>query len=464
LALLLTLWGFGFYRYLLPEGAGGVVLGSRLDWRVLAFAVAVSVAAGVLFGLAPAWQMSRPDLIAPLKNQDPGGDFGSTRIRNVLVAAQFALAIVLLISAGLFVKGLRRAQTLDPGFETERMVIFETELSIYGYSMQRTAKFIQEFREQVAQIPGVVSVSASRFPPLSGSRSITGISPVGEDLSGGSQIEVGMNNVGPGYFDAIGVPIVAGRDFTPKDSILSARVAIINETLARHFGGSQAAVGKTVSGGPGETAEIVGVVKDSKYWSFGEHDVNFGFLPLAQVPGRELAFCIRTSGDAEAMLAPITQKIQSLDDSLALSTLRTVQQHTYRSLLPARISATLFSILEGLALTLAIIGVYGVVSYSITRRQLEIGVRMALGSQPRDLILLLMRRGLRLVAIGAAVGIAAALAVTRFLAPLLSGASPTDWQVYVFVPLLLLAVASFAIFWPARKATRVDPNVVLRYE
>ena len=464
LALLMTLWAFELYKVLLPRGSTGVVLGSSLDYRVLGFTLLASVVAGILFGLAPAWQMSRPDLIAPLKSQDPGGDFGSARVRNVLVAAQFALAVVLLISAGLFVKGLRRAQTLDPGFETERMVIFDTDLSIYGYSMQRSQEFIQNFLKRVGELPGVESVSVSRFPPLSRSRSNTGMTPIGEDLTAGASILVGVNWAAPGYFDTVGIPFVAGRDFAATDTFLSKRVVIVNESLARHFGGSKEAIGKMASSGPGESAEIVGVVKDSKYWSFGEEDVDFAYLSLVQSPTRELAFCIRTNSNSDAMLKPVATEISSLNNDLALSTLRTVQEHTRQSLAPARLSAILFGILGGLALLLAVIGVYGVVSYSVTRRQLEIGVRMALGGQPRDLIGLLVRRGLRLVAIGAAVGICAAFGVTRFLAPLLSGGSPTDWQVFLFVPLVLLAVAWLAIYLPARKATRVDPMVVLRYE
>jgi predicted permease len=462
-ALLLSLWAFEMHRWLVPAGAS-VVLGSSVDGRVLAFTLAASVLAGLLFGTAPAWQMSRPDLIAPLKSQESGGDYGSARVRNVLVAAQFALAVVLLISAGLFVRGLRRAQTLDPGFETNRMAIFETDLSIYGYSMERTRKFIEEFKQRVGRLPGVESVSVSRFPPLSGSRSITGATPVADDLTSGENVEVGVNLAGPGYFSTVSIPLVAGRDFNDRDTLLSRRVTIINESLARHFGSGKAAIGKQMSQGPGATAEIVGVVKDSKYWTFGEENVAFDYMPLAQSPTRELAFCIRTKGDPAEQIGAIGKQIRDLNPDLVITTLRTVQEHAYNRLLPARITAWLFAALGLLALLLSVIGVYGVVSYSVARRKLEIGVRMALGGQPRDLVTLLVRRGLRLVVIGGAVGIAAALAVTRFLAPLLSGSSPVDPQVFIGVPLVLLAVAALAIYLPARKATRVDPMVVLRYE
>jgi predicted permease len=464
LALVLSLWAFQSFQLLLPEGSIGVVLGASLDYRVLGFTLLASLTAGILFGLAPAWQMSRPDLIAPLKSQESGGDYGSARVRNVLVAAQFALAVVLLISAGLFVKGLYRARTLDPGFETQRMAIFETELSIYGYSMERTRKFIDEFIARVGALPGVESVCASRFPALSFSSSETEATPIRDDLSSGERMRVGVNLIGPNYFKTVGIPLAAGREFTPDDNRNSKRVVIINETLARAYGSPQAAVGKLISGGPGESAEIVGVVKDSKYWSLGEENVAFAYMALAQSPSRELAFSVRTAGDAEMMLKPIADEIRAINGDLALSTLRTIQEQTRQSLAAARASAILFMVLGGLALLLAVIGVYGVVAYSVARRQLEIGVRMALGSQPGQLVLLLVRRGLRLVAIGAAVGIAAAIAVTRFLAPLLGGLSPTDVQVFIAVPLVLLAVAFLAIYVPARKATRVDPMVVLRYE
>jgi macrolide transport system ATP-binding/permease protein len=465
-ALLLALWAFELYKVLLPaEWLSGIVLGSSLDYRVFAFTLLASLAAGILFGLAPAWQMSRPDLIAPLKSQDPGGDYGSARVRNVLVAAQFALAVVLLISAGLFVSGLMRAQTLDPGFEREHMLVFETQLNLYGLSVQKSIQFVDDFVNRVGDLKGVEHVSVSRFPPLSfhgGSR--TGITPIGDDLTSGTSIPVGQNNVAPGYFKTIGIPLLAGRDFTAADTSKTRPVTIINETLARHFGGNQAAIGKLVTGGGKESPEIVGVVADSKYWSLGEKDVDFVYWSLVQQPSRELTFCIRTAGSPEPLADKVAEQIRAINPDVALSTLRTIRGHTYNSLQPARLSAILFLAFGGLALLLAVIGVYGVVAYSVTRRKLEIGVRMALGSQPRDLVALLVRRGLRLVAIGALVGIVAALSVTRFLTPLLSGESPTDWKVFLGVPVLLMAVAWLAIYLPARKATRVDPMVVLRYE
>ncbi len=465
LALIMSLWAFEAIRYLIPASARDmVILSSSLDYRLLGFTLLVSLVAGVLFGIAPAWQMSRPDLLTPLKSQEAGGDYGSARLRNILVAAQFSMAVVLLICAGLFVKGLRRAQVLDPGFETKRMVLFDTELSLYGYSSEQSLKFVKDFRERVAKVPGVVSVSASRFPPLAESSSNTMASPINEDLSTGKPIDVSMNWIAPGYFDTTGIELVAGRDFTADDKRGAKAVIIVNETLAEHFGGGEKALGRLIGSVSGESAEIIGVAKDSKYRSLGEEGVAFAYIPIEQSPSRELAFCMRLEGDAAPMIAPISDEIRALNPDLALSRVRTMQEQTRSMLWPARLSAVLFMVFGALALLLAVVGIYGVVSYSVARRQLEIGVRMALGGQPRDLVVLLVKRGLRLVVVGAALGIGVAFAVTRFLAPLLSGLNPADAQVFVGVPLLLLAVAGIAIYLPARKATRVDPMVVLRYE
>jgi len=464
-ALILSLWAFEGIRYLIPANVRDqVIFGSSLDYRMLAFTLMVSMLAGVLFGITPAWQMSKPDLLAPLKSQEAGGDYGSARLRNILVTAQFAMAIVLLICAGLFVKGLRRAQALDPGFEAKNMVIFDTELNLYGYSTEQSLRFVNEFRDRMAKVPGVIAVSASRFPPLSNANSNSRATPINEDLSTGVSFEVSMNWLAPGYLEATGIPLIAGRDFTPEDKRGAKAVIIVNETMAKYFGGTEKAVGRLVSGFAGESAEIVGVARDSKYNSLGEEGVVFAYIPLEQQPTRELAFCMRTEGDAAAMIAPISAEIRAMNPDLAISAVRTMQQQTQRLLWPARVTAILFTVLGGLALVLAVVGIYGVVSYSVARRQLEIGVRMALGGQPRDLVVLLVKRGLRLVAIGAALGIGIAFAVTTFLAPLLSGLSPQDPQVFVLVPALLLAVAGTAIYLPARKATRVDPMVVLRYE
>jgi putative ABC transport system permease protein len=258
--------------------------------------------------------------------------------------------------------------------------------------------------------------------------------------------------------------MVAGRDFTPRDVRESPAVIVVNETMARRFGGNQEAIGKLLSLGPGNALTIVGVVRDSKYWSLGESDESFAYFPWMQAPTHELTFCMRTSGDATAMLESLANEIRAIDRDLALSGLQSMGQLAQRTLWPARIAAILFAALGCLALVLAVCGVYGVVSYSMTRRRLEIGVRTALGGDPRQIVWYLVRRGLRVVIAGALVGVGMALWLTRYLSGYLSGASPTDLTVYLVVPVALVAVAGAAIYVPARKAAGVDPMVVLRYE
>jgi putative ABC transport system permease protein len=464
-ALLLTLWAFDLYRFFLPERtAEYIALGSCLDYKLLTFTLFVSVLTGILFGLAPALQISRPDLIAALKNQDGSGDHRGTRLRNVFVVAQFSMAILLSICAGLFVKGLRHASTLDPGFESQRMVIFETDLSLYGYSTEAAAAFTRQLIERLTKVEGVTAVSVSRFPPLSDQRSMTRAVPIAEDMTSQDGVLVGVNDVGTSYFKALGIGLVGGREFMPADDRGAKQVVVVNETLARRLWPGEDAVGKTLMLGFGEAHEVIGIARDSKYWTLGEQDVAFVYFPIAQVPSREIALCLRTDGDPDPIVAKIGQQIAALNSDLALSNLRTIQQQTYRALWPARVATILFTFLGGLAILLSVIGVYGVVSYSVTRRRLEIGIRLALGGQPRDLVLLLVRQGLKLVAVGTVLGMVLASGTTHFLAPLLNGVSPTDLQVFCVVPLLLLGVAWLANYFPARRATQVDPMVVLRYE
>lgn len=467
-ALLLTLWTFDLIVALLPEVDFHVSLGSCLDHRVLGFALAVSVLTGVLFGLAPALQIARPDLIAALKDQDAGGGaaFRGTRMRNLFVVAQFAMALLLLIVAGLFVKGLRHARAIDPGFDAGQLLVLPVDLSRHGYKEESRRKFFDELFARLGRLPGVEAAAVARFAPLSLDGSFTAVAPVRADFSSGERVRVGLNPVSPGYFATMGIAVVGGREFLPGDNRGSPRVVVINETLARTCWPDEEAVGKSLmlGGVGGDALEIVGVVRDIKYQQLGEEPQPFLYRSLVQFPHSENVIHVRTAGEPAEVLDAVRQEIEALNADLPLSGLVTMREHMRLALWPATVAAGVFGVLGGLALLLAVISVFGVVSYSVTRRRREIGIRLALGGPPRDLVLLLVRQGLTCVGIGMVLGVAVALGVTRFLKGWLNGVSPTDAETFVGVPLVLAVVAFLAIYWPARRATRIDPMIVLRYE
>ena len=437
-----------------------------LDARVAGFGVAVSLLTVVLFGMAPAWQSSKAELMVALKDR-AGSPHRTLKFHNLLIVGQVALSLVVLICAGLFVRTLQKAQAIQPGFNTSDVLLAPMDLGQQGYSEAQGRLFYQEVVERVRALPGVKSASLSVTVPLAGGAWRTGVQLEGLP-SDKREIPCDYNIVGPGYFQTLGIPVVSGRDFSPQDDASTPGVAIINETFARQFFPNENPLGKRMATAGDRKVlahfEVVGVAKDSKYQTLFEPPRPHLFLPLFQQYASAMTLLVRADRTPETLIRPVHQEIQTLDKNLRVFSMRPLSGQLSDLLTPQRSTARLIAAFGLLALLLANVGLYGVMAYSVSQRSREIGIRMALGAQQGEVFRWTLRRGLRLAFLGVFIGVAAALALTRLFASRLFGVGPTDPVTFMIVPLVLVAVALLACYLPARRATKVDPMMALRCE
>ena len=445
----------------------------RLDLRALGFTLLLSMVTGLIFGLAPAWAATRPDVVPALKDETTTSD-GRRRfpLRNLLVVTQVALSLVLLIGAGLFIRSLRQAQAIDPGFDTDNGLVMTLDLGLQGYSEERGRQFYQQLVERLAATPGVRSVTIADNLPLGFIGMIGQISIEGQPpQTNGPPIMAARQSVGLRYFETTRTPLLRGRDFTALDTTSSEGVVIVNETLARRHWPNLKDIGEVIGrririspdpNAPWNT--IVGVAGDCKYFGLGEEQWRGVWTPLAQTYAPSFQALARTATDTPDIAAAFRREVAALDPNLPIQNITTLRDQVGLHLWSARILAGLMMALGGLGLILAAIGLYGVMSYAVARRTREIGIRMALGAQARDMLKMVIGQGLRLTLAGVAIGLAVALAVVRLVANLLYGVSARDPITFVVVPLALAAVAWLACYVPARRATKVDPLVALRCE
>jgi predicted permease len=441
----------------------------HLDGRVLGFTLGLSLLTGIVFGLAPALQASKPDFVAALKEDTPGRGGRARRLglRNLLIVVQVALSLVVLIGAGLCVRSLRALQAIDPGFEPAKVVTASFDLSQNGYDEPRGRQFISQLSERVAALPGVEAVSLANIVAFSDLFWISGATPEGYQPQPGERLAFDFNHITPNYFQTLGAQLVSGREFTAQDTGEAPRVVIVNEATARRYWPGQEAVGKRVILGKGtQFAEVVGVVRDSREKGLTTDPRPTIYLPLLQnyVRSSSLTLHVRTATEPQSLLAAVRREAQAVDATLTLYNLGTLAQQKDGSLYAERLAAALLTLFGLLALALAAVGIYGVLSYAVTERTREMGIRLALGARPRDLLKLIVGQGMILTLIGLVIGVGASLALTRLIEKLLFGVSPTDPLTFVVVLLLLMGVALLACWIPARRATRVDPLVALRYE
>jgi predicted permease len=463
---------------LLPPPAGGMpfTLQLALDRRVLLFSLTLSIVTGVIFGIAPAWQASRPDLVPALKDEAAITSRRGRRfdLNRGLVVVEVALAVVLLIGAGLFVRSLRAIQSIDPGVAASELISAPININLLRYTKTQGQAFYRQVVEQLERVPGVTSASVTRIALLSGGRRQSSVRiegrPQPEGVQPGAMIlgrtATSANVVGPGYFGTIGVPLIAGRDFNDGDLEDDPLVAIVNETFARQFFPNESPLGKRFSTGfhnaVGEWTEIVGIARDSKYSSLDESPIPMAYMPLSQRHESGTVVYVRTALPAATIIPHVRREIQQLEPNLPLPDIQTVNQAIQAQLYPRRLGANLLAGFGGLALVLASLGVYGVLAFSISRRRHELAVRMAVGADRRSIFALVIREGLTLVSTGAAVGLIASAGVTGLLASFLFGVNARDGLTFVAVPVVLAVVALVACYLPARRATRVDPVVALR--
>ena len=430
--------------------------------RVLVFTFGVTILAGLLFGLAPALQATRPSLVPGLKGESAAGA-GHSRVRTGLIVAQMALSIILLTSAGLFLSNLRTATQLDMGFKPAGAVTAHLAPDIQGYDRPKSEQFYQALMERLRATAGVEAVAIGEYLPLSLEGSDTEVEIPGYTPAEGEGMSINYASVSPGYFDAIGMRLVAGRDFTERDDSSAADVMIVNQRFVDRFWPGQEGLGKVLRFGSSEVT-IVGVTETGKYKSLGEDPTAAMYFPLAQSWEPAMYVIVRGSQDPAVYLAAIRREVAALDPQMPLANHRTLISHLGTSLLPARIAGGALGLFGVIGLLLAGIGMYGVMSHSVGQRTREIGIRMALGATANGVISLVMRQGLRQVVVGCVLGIVGAGASFMLIRGVLYGTGSMTAATFVAAPLLLLAVAALALLIPARRAARLDSVVALRRE
>jgi predicted permease len=447
-----------------------IALDLSVDLRVLAFTATIAAAATLAFGMAPALAASRLDLVTTLKGSG-GMRPRHSRLRSVFLVAQVAMSILLLVAAGLFIRSVGNAQTMDIGFDTAGVFTASLDLETRGYSAARGAELYRQLSARLEARPGVVSVNVVDIVPLTLSNMAVNMLRDGDVAPLPGQVPptptINVNVVGPGHFETLRIPLLAGRDFTDADRESAPRVVIVNETLAERFWPGQAAIGqrlRPVGAKPGDrsTMEIIGLVRDSKYVTVGEAPRPFLYRPLAQQYTPRVSLLVRSAETPVATFAAMKEEVRGLDPGLSLFNLQSLPDAASVSLLPARIAGSLLGALGLLALALAALGIYGVLSFLVRLRMREIGIRVAMGATPQTVAAMVVRQAMSWTAIGAAIGIALALALTRFLNVFLYGISPTDPWTFGAVTLLLGMVACAAAALPAVRASRLDPIHALR--
>ncbi len=453
----------------LPE-SWGFRLDLQLDASVLGFTLLLALLVSLLFGLVPALAASKPDVVPALKDE-AGAEMrrGRFNLRGALVVVQLAVSLVLLIAAGLFIRSLQQMQKIDPGFQTVNRLALSFNLEQEGYDEAKEREFSRQLLERVRTLPGVQAATLANFLPLG---FMTLAEPVVIDGRAAPPGErppfIAAQRIGPDYFRTIGTPLVRGRDFTPQDSANTPAVALINETMARRFFPNEDPIGKRLRiGDPAsnpQPREIVGIAKDTLIQSIAEEPMAVTYRPLAQQPSTRLTLLVHTAGNPRALLTAVRREVQALDENMPAQEIKTLDEIVAFSFWPMRMGVRLVGAFGLLGLLLASVGLYGVMSYAVAARTREIGVRMALGAERRDVVRLIVGQGLVLALCGTGAGLALALLVTRVLRKLLFGIGATDPLTFLGVALLLTLVALLACWLPARRATRVDPLVALRHE
>jgi predicted permease len=465
LGLLLAFWTTNLLLAFTPPTDFRVVLDLTLDYRVLLFTLVMGLLAGVLFGLVPARQATNPDLVRALKKDDNSSHgYGKSRLRSAMIVIQTMLSLVLLICSGLFLKSLKNAQTLDPGFDKDNILLMSLNMDLHAYDEAKAQVFYDQLLENIKGLPGVKSASLAE--KVFGDDQQRGVVVEGYSPPSNTDMLIDYNIVKSDYFQVMGIPLTRGRDFSSSDMKTSQGVVIINEHMARRFWPDQDPIGKrlSLSGVKGPYLEIVGVAKVSKYYDLQEQPLSYMYLPYKQNYESRAILHVRATGDPNNLIGAVKQQVQALDRSLPVFGVSTMADHMNKSLWLSRLAASLLAIFGALALALVTVGVYGVVAYYVTQRTNEIAIRLALGANPRGVLWLLLRQSVKLALIGLALGLGLAFAFARFTSSLLYGVSASDPIIFGGITLLIVGVTLLASYIPARRVMRIDPVVTLRYE
>jgi predicted permease len=465
--LLVAYWAQGLLWSYRPPFLQPDAVDLHPDARVLMFTLAVSLATGILFGLAPAVQSSRPDLVVELKEKTsaPTGSNRLFNLRNLLVAAQIALSLVALIGAGLFLRSLQNAQRIDPGFDAEHLAVMSFDLGAQGYTEERGRQFHQRALERAASVPGVQSATVASTVPLFNGGFLRTVFLEGQDTSdrrSGRLVQITVT--GQRYLDTLGITLLRGRALAEADQPDTPGAVVINETMAKRFWPDQDAIGRRFKFfGQDRFQQVVGIATDSKYNFIGEEPAPHIYQASTQVYPPQVSLFVKAARP-EAVLGTVRAEVQQLDRNLPLTGVFTLKEIFAQSLWAPRMGASLLAVFAGLSLVLAVIGIYGVMAYAVNQRTRELGIRMALGASRGEVRRLVVLQALRLTVMGVVAGLLVSFAASRLIASLLFSVSPTDTVTFIAVPVLLGGAALAASYLPAFRATRIDPMVALRYE
>jgi putative ABC transport system permease protein len=468
--LVVAHWTLALIMGLLPAQVAQT-MNFSVSPRAMAFAAVLTVATGLLFGLFPALHSTRPDLVSTLKSQagQPSGARKAARFRLALATTQIALSMLLLAASGFFVKSLLNVSRVDLGIKTDNMITFRVSPALNGYAPGRSGAFFQQLEEQLAAAPGVTATTVSTTPILSGSNNGNSVAVQGFQAGPDTDTDSSVNQIGPGYFSAMGIPLISGREFTAADTVSAQKVVIVNEAFVKKFQLGQDAVGKMIGTGRGYLSpldiRIVGVVRNAKYSEVKGQIPPVFFRPYRQNPALgSLSFYVRTAGDPAQMASAVTAVVKRLDPNLPVTQLKTLTQQVRDNTFLDHMMTTLSSLFAGLATVLAAVGLYGVLAYTVSQRTREIGLRMALGAAPGRVRGMVLRQVAWMTLVGGAVGLAGAVAVGFKAGSILFEMKAWDPAVLAISAVLLTMVALAAGFVPARRASLIDPMTALRYE
>jgi predicted permease len=455
---------------LLPADATGGWLAPQIDFRLLGYSLGLALLTALLFGLAPALQAARAGVAPALKEQTGGmsASGAQSRLRQGLTVAQISISLLLLIGAGLFTRSLVNLLRTDPGFQAEHLISFAVDPSLNGYPVERRAALFRQLRQNLSGLPGVQSAAVAQLIPFSGRRWGNGIKAPGSQVAREKYVDCGENSVGAGYFHTLGIPLRAGRDFTENDTASSAKVAILNQTFARYLFGDADPIGQEIRlGATDADARIVGVVADSRYNDLREEPALFLYIPFEQGGDeftRQAAFFVRTGASETAVMGAIRVTVKQLDANLPIDGLRSMQSMLEDSIYTDRLLATLAIAFGLLAALLAAVGLYGTISYSVSRRTREFGIRLVLGAPPQSVLWSVLREVGWLIAIGVGLGLPAGLLLASLAESQFYGIRAHDVWALGGGTVLVAAVSLLAGLVPAVRAMRIEPIRALRYE
>jgi predicted permease len=447
-----------------------ISISPRLDGRVLLFSLICAVASAIVFGLAPALQSSKPALIPALKSSESGQPTAARRLvgRNALVIGQVAMSMILLIAAGMLLDGFRHALVLNPGFRIDHILTMQFDTSLVRYTDQQTQDFYRNLVEKARALPGIRNVTLATNIPLSPAQDNENVAPEGHQFpKGQSAARILTDVVDENYFDVMQTPVVQGRAFAATDKEGTPLVAIVNEEFAKTYWPGQNAVGKRLrlDSKKNDWFQVVGITKTGKYIFSGEPPTPFLYLAFAQNPRKSMYLLTNSSGDPATLVAPLRALVHTLDPDQPVFNVRTMEDfYQVRAISVMRIIVEVVVTMGAVGLTLALIGLYGLIAFSVSRRTREIGIRMAIGAHRSDVLRMVLRQGLTLAVAGIGIGGAISVAVARALTAGLIGLGHPNAATYVIVPVTLLVVALASCYLPAFRASRVDPMVALRYE